>query len=162
MFDFNEPKTWVLLAFLMLFLLSFQKIAKFIGRVLDAHGIKIKSELDHAHKLRLEAEAILVLYKQKQAEFAKEAENILAKARADAEANTAQAQIELKAALDSRLKQALEKIAQEEASAIAEVRNHVVDITLAAARTMISEQMTNASQSELIKRAITDIDRKVH
>ncbi len=162
MFDFAEPKFWVMLAFVILVVLSYKKVAKLLGRFLDAHATKIKSELDAASRLRAEAEEVLALYKRKQAEFAKEAEAILAKAREDADANTAQAQLELKAALDARLKQALEKIAQEEAAAVAEVRNHVVDITLAAARNIISEQMGSMSQKDLIVQVVADIGRKLH
>ncbi len=162
MFDFSEPKFWVSAAFVLLVALSFKKISALLLSVLDNRTAKIKAELDAAKQIRAEAEEALALYKQKQLEFAKESENILAKARADAETNNAQAQTELKSALDARLKHALEKIAQEEANAIAEVRNHIVDIALSTARAIIAEQMTNLPQEELIKLAISDIEHKIH
>jgi|CXWL01.1.fsa_nt_gi F-type H+-transporting ATPase subunit b len=162
MFDFSEPKFWVAAAFVLLVSLSCKKVAELLFSVLDKRAAKIKSELDAAKQIRAEAEEALALYKQKQLEFAKESENILAKARSDAETNNAQAQAALKIALDARLKHALEKIAQEEANAIAEVRNHIVDIALSTARAIISEQMTNLPQEELIKLAISDIEHKIH
>lgn len=162
-FDINEPKFWVSAAFILLVVLAYKKVSTLLIHALDEHSNKIKNELEAVRKLRTEAEETLALYKQKQAEFTKEAEDILAKARADANTNTAQAQIELKASLDARLKQALEKIAQEEAAAVADVRNHVVDITMAAAKNIIVEQMNAISQAELLKRTMADFDRsKLH
>lgn len=162
MFDIYEPKFWVSAAFVLFVSLSCKKIAELLFSVLDKRTAKIKSELDAARSLRLEAEETLTLYKQKQAEFSKEAENILAKARADSETNNTQAQAELKTALDARLKSALEKIAQEEATAIADVRNYIVGVALNTARAIIAEQMTNLPQEELIKLAISDIEQKIH
>ncbi len=162
MLDFSNPQFWVTLAFILLVGLAYKKVSSAIAGFLDAHAEKIKSELDTASRLRAEAEEALSLYKQKQAEFAKEAELILEKAREDADLNRANAEAELKIALDARLKQAMEKIAQEEAAAIADVRNRVLDITLAAARSVIIEQMAVVSQEEFVKLAVADIERKIH
>ncbi len=162
MFDFSNPQFWVTSAFILLVILAYKKVTKAIAVFLDSHSAKIKAELDAASILRKEAEETLALYKQKQAEFTKEAENILAKARDDAEANSIRAQEELKISLDVRLKQAMDKIAQEEAAAIADVRNRIIDITLAAARSVIIEQMAVISQEEFVKLAMADVERKIH
>ena len=87
---------------------------------------------------------------------------MLQDARRDAEMLRTQAEQDLKIALAARTKHALERIAQEESKAIADVRNHVVDISLASARTLIAEQISTMSQDELIKLALTDIERKIH
>lgn len=162
MFDFSNPQFWVSAAFVLLVVLGYKKVSSLMVGFLDSHADKIKAELEMASRLRAEAEEALAVYKQKQSEFAKEAEIILEKAREDANINSANAQAELKATLDARLKQAMEKIAQEEAAAIAEVRNHVLDITLAAARSVIVEQMAVISQDEFVKLAVADIERKIH
>lgn len=162
MFDFSEPKFWITLAFVLLIAMSFKKIGKLLASVLDDYSLKVKSELDAARKLRLEAEETLRLYKRKQLEFSKEAEAILEKARADAAASNARAQAELKAALDTRTKQALDKIAQEEATAIAEVRNRIIDIAISSARIIIAEQSADSSPDELIKMTVSDIEHKIH
>ncbi len=162
MFDVSQPQFWVSLAFVLLVVLSAKKIGKLLAGVLDARGEKIKSELDAAKKIREEAAEVLAMYKQKQAEFAKEAEAILAKAREDAERNTAAAEAELKSVLDARMKQAVEKIAQEEAAAINEVRSHVVSVALQAAGILIAEQMTSVSSDENVKILLSDINRTIH
>ena len=158
----TDPRTWVTAAFLTFVLLDYKKIAALIANGLDNRTARIKSELDEARRLREEAEAVLAEYKQKQAEYLKEAEQMLESAKNDAQQLRAYAETELKASLDARMKQAVERIAQEEASAINDVRDHVVDIALAAARNIISDQVGTMSQEELIKLALADIERKVH
>jgi F0F1-type ATP synthase membrane subunit b/b' len=60
------------------------------------------------------------------------------------------------------MKQAVEKIEQEEVKAINDVRNHVIDIALAAARAIIIDHVGSLSQEELVKLALSDMERKVH
>ena len=162
MFDIYEPKFWVTAAFVLFLAISAKKLFRLMVENLDKRSDRIKSELDAARALRAEAEEILALYKRKQLEFSKEAENILAKARHDTEAAEAHAQAELKAVLDARLKQSLEKIVQEEASAISEVRNRIVDLAITAAHNVITEQTAGSSSDELIKLTISDIEHKLH
>ena len=158
----SDPKTWVAAAFLIFVALSYKKAAKFMLTALDERSAKIKAELDQARNLREEAERVLAEYKRKQAEYLRDAEQMLAKARDDAEMMRAQAEKELKTAMDARMKNALEKIAQEEDKAIQDVRNHVVDIALAAARAIIIDHVSSLPQDELLKLAIADIERKIH
>ena len=162
MFDTSEPEFWVILAFILFVGLFAKKIWKISVRVLDLRSARIESELNAAKALRAEAEGVLALYQRKQAEFAKEAEIILAKAREDADKNTAAARAELKIVLESRMKNALEKIAQEEEAAITEVRNHIIEIALAAARTIIIEQAEKTTNDEMLRVALSDIEHKIH
>jgi len=157
-----DPHFWVLAAFVVFCLLAAKTVSKMIAGVLDARSAKIQAELDETRRLRTEAEEILAQYKQKQAEYLKEAEAMLARAQMDADTLSAHAEKDLRAALDERTKNAVEKIAQEETNAIAEVRAHVVDIALAAARAVIVEQVSSTSQDKLLSLAIADIERKIH
>ena len=161
MLDRNEPEFWVLLAFVLFVGLFAKNIWKLLAGVLDSRSDKIRSELNAAKNLRAEAEAVLALYKQKQLEFAKEAQDILTKAKEDAYNNTKLAQAELKIALDARMKNALEKISQEETAAISEVRNHIVEIALAAARTIILTRVEQSTNDELVRVVVSDIERKI-
>jgi len=157
-----DPRIWTTAAFVTFVILAYKKLAAFACNALDTRTARIKSELEEAQRLRQEAQAVLAEYKQKQAEYLKAAEQLLVDARHDADQMRAYAETELKASLDARMKQAVERIAQEEASAINEVRDHVVDIALAAARNIIADQVGTMSQEELIKLALADIERKVH
>ena len=158
----EDPRFWVAVAFFSFVILSYKKIATLGLRALDERSAKIKNELDEARRLREEAEAVLAQYKQKQAEYLKEAESILSDAKRDADAMRAHTENELKDVLETRMKHALDRIAQEESHAIDDVRNHVVDIALAAARNLITQHVGTLSQDELIKLALSDIERKIH
>jgi F-type H+-transporting ATPase subunit b len=158
----HNPVFWVVASFVLLIGLSYKKVSGMMVTALDARSARIRSEFDQARSLREEAEKVLAEYQRKQAEYLKEAEAMLAKARQDADAFRAASEKELKAAMDARMRQAMEKIEREEAQAVQEVRNHVVDIALAAARSVIADQAGKASQDDLIKLTIADIERKIH
>ena len=158
----EDPRFWVSVAFFIFIALSYKKVAAMAIRSLDERSARIKTELDEAQRLRLEAEQVLQQYKQKQAEYLKEAESILASAMKDAETLRTFSEQELKATLEARMKHAVDRIAQEESQAIAEVRNHVVDIALAAARALIVDHVSTMSQDDLVKLALADIERKIH
>jgi F-type H+-transporting ATPase subunit b len=157
-----DPKLWVTASFITFVLLAYKKIAAFACKALDDRSARIAHELEQAARLRKEAEEVLAQYKQKQQEYLKEAESILDAARKDAEKMREYAENELKASLDARMKQAIDRIAQEENTAVGDVRDHVVDIALAAARSIIADHVGSMSQEELIKLALADIERKVH
>ena len=157
-----DPHFYVLAAFVIFVLLAGRAICGFIAGVLDARSHQIKAELDAARALRIEAEQVLAEYKQKQAEYLKEAQLMFERAQNDAFAISTRAEKDLHATLDERTRNAVAKIAQEETNAIAEVRNHIVDVSLAAARAVIVEQMSATSQESLLALAIADIERKIH
>lgn len=158
----EDPKLWVAVSFFIFVALAYKKIATFTCRALDDRSARIRHELDEARRLREEAEGVLKQYQQKQAEYLKEAEELLANARKDADAMRVYAEKELNAQLDNRTKQAMDRIAQEEAQAVTDVRNHVVDIALAAARALVVDHVSKLSQDELMKLAVSDIERKIH
>lgn len=158
----HNPVFWVTVSFVVFLALSGKKIATLLTRALDDRSAKIKHELDEAKKLRVEAENLLADYRKKQAEYLQEAEHMLAKAREDAAEFSHRAEADLKVSLDNRMQQAVDKIAREEAKAIEEVRNHVVDISLAAARTLIVEHIGSLSADDLASMVIGDIERKIH
>lgn len=158
----HNPVFWVAVSFVLFVALSFKKVKALLLGALDGRSARIREELDRARKLREEAETILAEYKKRQAEYLKEAEAMLIKSREDADQLTRQSEKDLKEALDARMNQALDKIAREEDLAIQEVRNHVVDIALAAARAVIVNHVGKLPQEELIKLALADIERKIH
>ncbi|MFW0777110.1 MAG: hypothetical protein ACN2B6_05260 [Rickettsiales bacterium] len=157
----HQPTFWVAAAFVIFVAAAYKKISALLIGALDGRTQKIKEELDQAQNLRQEAEQVLAEYKQKQAEYVKEAESMLVKARENADTFNQNAEKELKAVLDARMKIAVERIEMEEERAIEDVRNHVVDIALAAARAIIVDH-AGASQDEMVKLALADIERKIH
>jgi F-type H+-transporting ATPase subunit b len=158
----HNPEFWVLVAFLIVVVGGFIKVGPAIGKSLDDRAQRIKTELDEAQRLREDSERTLAEYQRKQRDALKEAEAIIAHAKAEAERIGRQAAQDLEAALERRTRQAEEKIAQEEAKALADVRNTAVDIAIAAAREIIAEALDAKAGGVLIDQAIAALPQRLH
>lgn len=159
----QNPGFWVFVAFVSFMgVLLYLNMHKKMTGALDSRAQTIKSELDAARALREEAEAVLADYKAKQAAHMKEAEDMLTRAKAEADALRENAEKELLASMDMRMKSAMDRIQQQEQQAIQDVRDHVVDITIAAAKDMIADHFATLSSEDMITGVIADLDRKVH
>jgi F-type H+-transporting ATPase subunit b len=159
---FHDPEFWVLVAFLIVVIGGFIKVGPSIGKSLDDRAERIKTELDEAQRLREDAERTLAEFQRKQRDALKEAEDIIAHAKSEAERIGIQAGLDLDAMLERRTKQAEEKIAQEEAKAVADVRNTAIDVAIAAARQIIVEQMDAKTGGALIDSAIAALPQQLH
>lgn len=157
-----DEKFWVAAAFVLFMVLLGKTLWKFLTGSLDGRSAKIADELAEARRLREEAEAVLASYRRKESEALAEAEGIIAKAKEDAVALAVRAEAELKDALNSRMKLAMDKIAQEEARAIQDVQHRVIDISINAAEQLLRDQMAQESGDEQIKRAIKEVSSKLH
>lgn len=158
----NNPETWVAIAFVIFVVLAGRPIGRGIGKALDARAARIKAELDEAKSLRDEAQKLLADFQRKQQAAIREAEAIIAHAREEAKRLTLEAAANLDAAFARREKMAADKIAQAEAQAIAEVRNHAIDVAVAAAEQLLKSK-TDAQRGErLIDSAIAELERKLN
>ena len=159
---FSDPKHWVYLAFFIFIALAWKPVYRALGKALDARASRIKAELDEARNLREETQRLLADHQRKQREAMKEAEDIIAHARSEADRLRREASANLDAAIARREKMALDKIAQAEAQAVADVRNHAIDIAMAAAGRLLKEKVDARKGDELVDAAIAELDRKLH
>jgi F-type H+-transporting ATPase subunit b len=157
-----NPEFWVVIGFLIFLVAVGPKVWKMIVTGLDQRSIRIKGQLDEAQKLRDDAQALLNEYQRRQKEAAKEAEGILTAAKEQAEHQTREAMITLDASMARREKLALEKIAQAEAQATAEVRREAVEVATAATRKLLTQALTDERATGLIDQSIRELDRKLH
>lgn len=158
----REPETWIAVSFVAFLVVAGRAIVRMVNKGLDERGAKISRDLDEAHRLRGEAEALLAEYKKKQGEAAREAGQILQHAREEAELFRKEAAANLTASLGRRERMALDKIAQAEAQAVAEVKSQAVDLAVAAARRILEQQMAGPRAGSLIDQSIAELDRKLH
>src|SRR5215470_4532562 len=158
----RDPETWVTVAFIVFVVLAGKPIVRAVAGMLDARAARIKAQLDEARALRDEAERLLAENQRKQIAAVKEAEAILAQAREAAERVRRDAMANLEGAFGRREKMAMDKIAQAEAQAVADVRNHAVEIAMAAAAKLLKESIDSGKGDELIDSAITEVERKLH
>ena len=158
----ENPHTWVYLAFFIFVALAGPKIWKALAQMLDRRSLKIKSDLDEAQKLKDEAQALLAEYQRKQRDAMREAEEIISNAKGLAQRQIKDAGKKLEENLARREKASLEKIAQAEAQALAEVRREAVDVATAAAAQVIRGQIDGARGGILIDQAIAEVEKKLH
>jgi F-type H+-transporting ATPase subunit b len=158
----TEPHLWVNAGLLIFLILVGPKLWKALTSVLDQRSLRIKSQLDEAQKLRDEAQALLNEYQRRQKEAAQEAEAIIAAAKEMAEHQTKDAMAAFEAGMARREKLALEKIAQAEAHAAAEVRREAVEVAAAATRQLLGQALTDERANALLDQSIQELDRKLH
>jgi F-type H+-transporting ATPase subunit b len=158
----RDPETWVAVAFVLFLVVAGRPIVRGVAKALDDRSQRIRIELEEAERLRRETEALLAEYKQKLQGAAREAAEILAHARSEADVLKQEAAANLSATLARRERMALDKIAQAEAQALAEVRSQAVDLAVAAATRILREQMAGPCAASLIDQSIAEIDRKLH
>ena len=113
----NAPTFWVMVAFFVFVGALARPISGAIAAALDKRADKIRADLEEAEKLREEAQNLLASYQRQQRDAVKEAEAIVEHAKEEAERLTQQGRERLKAALERREKQAMDRIAQAEAAA---------------------------------------------
>jgi F-type H+-transporting ATPase subunit b len=153
---------WLLLALVILIAIAFKPARRAILGGLDERAARIRGELEEAARLREEAQTALAAIQRKQRDALGEAEEIIAHARQDAERIRAHALEELERTLARRQAMALDRIAQAEASAMAEVRNAAVDVAVAAARQVIASEIDAAADARLIDTAIEGLPAKLN
>ncbi|MCM8733087.1 F0F1 ATP synthase subunit B [Azospirillum sp. CT11-132] len=158
----NAPEFWVFVAFVIFVALVWKKASAAIGTMLDGRAERIRSELDEAERLHKDAQALLNGYQSRLADAQKEAEAVLAHAREEAARLRSQAGSDLEASLKRREAQAMDRIAQAEAAALAEVRNLTVDIAIGASKRVLSGGLPAAQANKLIEQSIGELPKHLH
>lgn len=159
---FKDAEFWVLIAFVISFGFLAWKATPLLTGTLDQRALKIKSMLDEAERLREDAQRALAEFQRRQRDALKEADAIVAHAREEAERNAAAAERELEAALERRRRMASEKIALEEAKALAAVRNEAVEVAIGAVRRVLAEELDAVSRGRLLDDAIAALPQTLH
>ena len=157
----GDPEFWVLLAVVVFVVGVWKPARRAILGALDARAVRIRDELETARRLREEAQQALAAYQKQLSEGAAEAEAILAHAKAEAERVAAQAARNIEETLERRRRLAEERIAQEEAKALAEIRAVTVDVAISAARQVIVAELDEQRGAALIDAAITALPQQL-
>lgn len=158
---FTDPEVWVLVAAVVFVAALWKRAKQALLGGLDARTARIRAELDAAANLREEAERTLAEYQAKQQEATAEAEAIVAHARAEAERVAAQAARDLEESLERRRRLAEDRIAQEEARALDDLRRTAVDVAVAAARRVVTASIDEKRGAALIDTAIAELPRQL-
>jgi F-type H+-transporting ATPase subunit b len=157
----HEAEFWVLIGFILFVVLIWRKASLALTGGLDARGERIRKQIDEAAALRAEAETMLHDAEQRQRAALEEAKAILADATREAARLKEQAAKDLASLLERRRQGALDKIAQAEATAIAEVRRYAVDVAIAATREVLTAQVQGSLADRMIDQAIAELPRRL-
>ena len=161
-FDPTGPEFYILIA-TIIFLGIAWKMGAFgqIGKGLDARGNAVRAELDQARSLREDAQKLLADYQKKQKEAEAEAAAMIEGAKAEAERYKAEQIAKIEDFVARRTKLADQKIAQAEASAVAEVKAAAADAAVKAATSILSNQPP-ASAGNLMSAALNEVRAKLN
>ncbi|MEJ2036351.1 MAG: F0F1 ATP synthase subunit B [Maritimibacter sp.] len=162
-FSLHSTEFVVTLAFIVFIgVLIYFKVPGIVGGLLDRRAESIKTELEEARALREEAQTILASYERKQKEVADQAALIVEQAKRDAAEAAVIAKQDLKDTIARRLAAAEDQIKSAEASAVKEVRDTAVAVSVSAAKAVIAKQMTATEGNKLIDDSIKDVEAKLH
>lgn len=159
---YASAEFWVAVGLVILLALIGKRAYRLIVVSLDERAERIRARLDEASKLAEEAQSLLATYERKQRDAASEAEAIVADARREADRLAEQASVDLQRSLKRREELAIERIAQAEAAAVAEVRTRAVDVAMQATQALLVQKLTPAQSDALIDSAIEELPQKLH
>jgi F-type H+-transporting ATPase subunit b len=158
----ENPVFWVSLSTLFVTGALIKILTPVVTKAMDKRAAEISEELERAVALREEAQVILAQYQKKQRESLKEAEEIVQKANLEARRITREAEQDMEEQLKKRMKLAMDKIEQAERQALQEVQNRIIDVTVAASRSLVDSKLTDKAREELIANATNDVQKKMH
>ncbi len=151
---FEDPRTWVAVAFTLFFVIFGRKIVGLVLGILDKRAATIRAELDEAARLRREAEQMLEDANRQRTAALQEAEAMLARARDEAARVAEAARTDAAASATRRERMAMDRIAAAEKAAIDDVRLAAADIAARAAGRVIATTLDANADAALIDRAI--------
>jgi len=158
----ETPEFWVAVAFVAVAIFIYKPIRNAMLGALDARAADIRRQIEEARKLREDAQALLAEYQRKQRDALSEAERIIQGAKDEARRLKTETEAELVRSIERRKQQALDRIAQSEAQAIAEVRNTAVDVALAAAEKLMRDGLSAAQRQAMADQAIQELPKRLN
>ena len=160
---FEEPETWVAIAFILLMgLFGYLGVRRTVLKALDNRSARIKGELDDARRLKEEAAKVLEEYKARRASAEREAEDIITTARTEAERIATEAKAKMEDFVARRTRTAESKIALAEAQALADVRAAAAEAAVAAAANIMSQSVKGQVADELLAKGIAEVKQKLN
>ena len=152
---------WLLISLIILIALIYKPLTRAIFGALDGHAAKVRAELDQAKRLREEAQHLLAEHQRQLASGQDQAAAIVEQARREAERHTERQRRELESSLERRAEQAMERIAQEEARALQEVRAYAASLAVRTTERLLRDQIDDAHARSLLDDAIGEVSRRL-
>jgi F-type H+-transporting ATPase subunit b len=151
----------LLICLVILVVLVWKPLRNNVLGALDARAEKIRTDLDEAQRLHEEAKTLLAKYQRQLHEGEKLAADILAQAETQRRRFEEKMRADYDVAVKRRTDLAMERIAQEEARAVQEVRGRAADLAIRATRRLLVEKVGAGEAQRLVQGAIEEVKRKL-
>lgn len=162
-FSLGNTDFVVMLGFLLFIaILLYFKVPSMVLGLLDKRAATIAAQLEEARALREEAQSLLADCERRHRDVQDQSERIVAQAKAEAERMAEQARSALQEAIARRVAAAQDQIASAEASAIRQLRDQAVGVSIEAAGRILANQMTQDRAHALIDTGIALVEEKLH
>ncbi|SNB54294.1 F-type H+-transporting ATPase subunit b [Arboricoccus pini] len=152
---------WLFIAFVIMVVVLWRPVKKGVIGALDARAERIRHDLDEAQRLHEEAKALLARYQQQLSDGEGLAREIRANAEAERQRLEVKLRLEFEGMSERRTQQALDRIAQEEAKALADLRGQAANLAIVATRELIGQNLDKAKANRLMADAIAEVQRKL-
>jgi F-type H+-transporting ATPase subunit b len=152
---------WLLVAIIILAVLVRKPFMQHVLGGLDKRGQAIRNELDEAKRLHEEAKELLARHRRQLHEGESLAADIEARAKLETERLQSRLKAEFEQLVDRRTQQAEERIAQEEARALADVRARAADLTVATTRRLLTEKLGGDAAQRVMQASIGEVTKKL-
>ncbi|MEZ5905692.1 MAG: F0F1 ATP synthase subunit B [Geminicoccaceae bacterium] len=152
---------WLLVALVILIALVWKPIRQHVLGGLDARSEKIRAELEEAKRLHEEAKQLLAKHQRQ----LHEGESLAADIRSRAAAETKRLEMQLRADFEQlvqrRTQLAEDRIAQEEARAVADVRARAAELAVATTRRLLTEKLGGEAAQRVMQNSIREVTQKL-
>ena len=149
---------WTLVTFVVVLIVLKKYAFTPIQQMIDQRRVAITADLDAAEKARGEAQAALAEYREQLAEARKEAARIVEDARRIGEERRVADVAALEAETVRLKEQAKAEIAAETRQALADLKQHVAELTMVATEKVVRTRLDAGEQKRLIEDALADVD----
>jgi F-type H+-transporting ATPase subunit b len=150
---------WSIIVFVILIVVLWRFIFKPVNNIISKRQTEIQESIDSADKQKEEAQKYLEEQKIQLDEAKKEARKIIEDGKTAA--RKVKGEIEEKALEKSRaiMEAAASEINAEKERSIAEVKNKMVDIALAATEKMIAKNLSEKEHKKLIEETLREVEK---
>jgi F-type H+-transporting ATPase subunit b len=149
---------WTLVTFVVVLIVLKKYAFTPIQQMIDQRRVAITADLDAAEKARGEAQTALAEYREQLAEARKEAARIVEDARRIGEERRVADVAALEAETVRLKEQAKAEIAAETRQALADLKQHVAELTMVATEKVVRARLDAGEQKRLIEDALADVD----
>lgn len=158
---FQDPSFWSAVAFVLLIIVIFRPVAKFVTAALDKRSQKIADDLKRANHLREEAQKMLASYQRKQRDVEKEIELLKQRAKNEYEQSKKEAKERLETELSARMKLADQKISNMEKKAMEDIRHNAIKIAISVTEEYLATQLSEEALQAIIDKSVQDLESKI-